>query len=175
MQTSSTARSRSPTLFGLLILALGLAAAPATMALERGSQAPDVDLTTAAGMFRLDKYRGSVVYVDFWASWCAPCRQSFPWMNDMQSKFGRQGLKVIAVNLDANSDDWKRFLASAPANFEIAFDPKGVLARRFEVKGMPSSVLIGRDGRVVLQHVGFNEGSRAKLEEAIQSTVETKL
>ena len=93
----------------------------------------------------------------------------------MQSKFGRQGLKVIAVNLDANSDDWKKFLASAPTNFDIAFDPKGVLARRFEVKGMPSSVLIGRDGRVVLQHVGFNESSRAKLEEVIQATIEAKL
>ncbi len=174
MQISLIACARALGVLRLLVAVFGLAASPAGLALEKGRQAPDADLTTASGTLKLDQFRGSVVYLDFWASWCAPCRQSFPWMNSMQSKYGGQGLKIIAVNLDAKADDSRRFLAAVPASFAIAFDPQGLLARRFEVQGMPSSVLIGRDGKVVLQHVGFNEASRDKLEASIRATLETK-
>ncbi len=146
--------------------------AQASFALESGSPVPNIELKTANGQIRLDQLRGKVVYVDFWASWCAPCRRSFPWMNDIQSKYAAQGLQVIGINLDANSDDARRFLAATPARFEVAFDPEGGAARRFEVKGMPTSVLIGRDGKVLSQHVGFNDEARDKLEAAMRSALQ---
>ena len=150
-----------------LFLTICMALSQSVTALEVGSHVPEISLPTSVGRLSLDQYRGKVVYLDFWASWCAPCRHSFPWMNAIQSKYGALGLKVIAVNLDTSSDDWKRFLAAVPANFEIAFDPKGDVPRQFDVKGMPTS-------RIVMQHVGFNDESRNDLENAIQSAVGSK-
>ena len=157
-----------------LLVAAVLVAPQLATALEQGSQAPQLELPTATGAVSLEQLRGRVVYVDFWASWCVPCRQSFPWMNEMQQKYGAQGFQIIAVNVDANPEDRKKFLAAVRANFEVAFDPKGAMAKKFEVKGMPSSVLIGRDGKLVLQHIGFNDAARGKLETSIQSALEAR-
>ena len=152
-------------------LVAALAAAPAAWALEAGAPAPDLDLPGLKEAVSLAKLKGKIVYVDFWASWCGPCKQSFPFMNDLQSRYGAGGLEVVAVNLDAKRDDADRFLAEVPARFTLAFDPRGDSARRFEVKAMPSSVLIGRDGKVVAAHKGFKEGDRRELEERIAQLV----
>lgn len=147
---------------------------PAASGAQPGTPAPEFNLPGKAGNVRLSDYKGKVVYLDFWASWCGPCKQSFPWMNDMQAKYAGQGLKVVAVNLDANTADGQRFLESVPANFDIAFDPKGTLGKLYAVKGMPSSLLIDRDGKVIVQHAGFNPEVRAQLEKAIQQSMEGK-
>ncbi|MGZ8259157.1 MAG: TlpA family protein disulfide reductase [Caldimonas sp.] len=151
-------------------LCAALAALPAG-ALETGQSAPDIDLAGATVAPRLAALKGKVVYVDFWASWCGPCRQSFPWMNDMQQKYGAQGLQVVAVNVDAKRADADRFLSEVPAQFALAFDAKGESARRFGVKGMPSAVLIGADGKVVKVHQGFREQDRAELEALLVATL----
>ena len=104
----------------------------------------------------LHEYAGKVVYLDFWASWCAPCRQSFPWMNDIQAIYARQGLVIIAVNVDKEPALAKKFLDAHPAAFRIAYDPKGVVAGSYDIKAMPTSVLIGRDGRTRAVHQGFH-------------------
>ena len=154
--------------FGALIflLPVGLAAA-----VELGAPAPAFELTGLNGVLRLGNYQGKVVYLDFWASWCGPCRQSFPWMNMLQEKYADQGLQVISVNLDARRPDADRFLAAVPANFVIAFDPAGVTPRQYGVKGMPTSVLIGRDGKVIAQTVGFKPSESAGLEQKIRDTL----
>ena len=157
----------------LLALTASLALAQPASGIGRGSQAPAFELPVADGIVKLDNYRGKVVYLDFWASWCGPCRQSFPWMNAMQSRFGAQGLQVVGINLDAKSEDGRRFLAKIPANFVVAFDPGGTSARLYGVKGMPSSVLIDRNGKVIFEHIGFNEADRADLEKAIQFALES--
>ncbi len=136
-------------------------------AVEPGQQAPAIDLPGPAASVSLDQLKGKLVYVDFWASWCGPCRQSFPWMNDMQAKYGPQGLQVVGVNLDDKTEDATRFLAQVPARFVTAFDPKGDTARRYQLKGMPSSVLIAPDGKVIQVHVGFRADQREALEQAI--------
>lgn len=143
-------------------------------AAEVGQPAPDLDLQGAAGAQHLSDLKGKVVYVDFWASWCGPCRQSFPWMNAMQSKYGSQGLQVVAINLDAKRADADQFLAQLPAQFAVAFDGKGDSARRLGVKGMPTSVLIGADGRVLAVHQGFREDERQALEQRLVAALGDK-
>ncbi|MFZ6647150.1 TlpA family protein disulfide reductase [Undibacterium sp. TJN25] len=152
----------------------GLLCLPHAFALEKGSTAPAFELNGADGTVKLAKYQGKLVYLDFWASWCGPCRQSFPWMNEMQSKYGAQGLQIIGVNLDAKNDDARNFLSSTPAHFTIAFDPSGVTPRNYGVKGMPSSLLIGPDGKVLFEHSGFKEADRAELESKIKSLLGAK-
>jgi len=153
-----------------LALCAGLACAGA-WALDEGAAAPKFDLPGREGAVQLANYQGKVVYVDFWASWCGPCRQSFPWLNEMQAKYGARGLQVVGVNLDAKGDDARKFLADVPARFQVAFDPAGATPRAYGIKGMPSSVLVGPDGKVILQHAGFKAADRAELEKAIQTAL----
>jgi cytochrome c biogenesis protein CcmG/thiol:disulfide interchange protein DsbE len=158
---------RSMTALGTAcVLAAALASVPA-WALDAGAAAPQFDLPGREGAVQLATFKGKVVYVDFWASWCGPCRQSFPWLNEMQAKYGARGLQVVGVNLDAKADDARKFLLENPAHFQIAFDPAGATPRSYGIKGMPSSALVGPDGHVLLQHAGFKEADRAELEGAI--------
>jgi len=108
----------------------------------------------AAGL-DLTAYKGKVVYLDFWASWCAPCRQSFPWMNDIQQRYASDGLVVLAVNVDHSREDADEFLQSYAPAFKIVFDPAGAIAEQYRLKDMPTSVLIGRDGKIHFVHNGF--------------------
>jgi thiol-disulfide isomerase/thioredoxin len=152
------------------VLALALGTADAT-ALDKGAPAPQFELAGREGRVQLAAFQGKVVYVDFWASWCGPCRQSFPWMNEMQARYGARGLQVLGVNLDAKADDARRFLDENPAHFPVAFDPAGATPRAYGIKGMPSSVLVGADGRVLFEHAGFKEADRAELEKRIQNAL----
>jgi len=141
-------------------------------AVETGDKAPGFELPGQQGVVRLSDTSGSVVYVDFWASWCGPCRQSFPWMNQLQEKYRAKGLKVIAVNVDARSEDARKFLAQNPAGFTVAFDPKGSTPAGYGVKGMPTSYLVGKDGKVIFRHQGFNPAEKEKIENDIKSALE---
>jgi cytochrome c biogenesis protein CcmG/thiol:disulfide interchange protein DsbE len=149
------------------MLAAGLLCAAHAYALDKGTAAPAFDLHGLNGQVSLAQYQGKLVYVDFWASWCGPCRQSFPWMNEMQAKYGARGLQIVAINLDAKNDDARGFLAAVPAQFTIAFDPTGAVPKSYGLKGMPSSYLIGKDGKLVFEHMGFNQNDKAALEKAI--------
>jgi len=153
-------------LVGTLVVGLCALSLPA-LSVEPGNAAPSFELPTKDKPIKLEHFAGKVVYLDFWASWCGPCKQSFPWMNEMQSKYGSQGFQVIGVGLDAKQDDALRFLNTTAANFTVAFDHTGDTPQRFSVKGMPTSVLIGRDGRVLSTHVGFSVQTRESLEHAI--------
>lgn len=112
-------------------------------------------------------HKGKVIYVDFWASWCVPCRKSFPWMNEIQKKYVDQNFTVLSVNLDAESDLAEKFLREVPAQFPIFYDPKGKVAKAFKLKGMPSSFIINKAGKVVSSHVGFTEEKKKKYQQEI--------
>ncbi|MCX7085827.1 MAG: TlpA disulfide reductase family protein [Methylococcales bacterium] len=103
----------------------------------------------------LQQFKGKVIYVDFWASWCGPCATSFPFMNNLSRDLKAQGLEVIGVNLDENLEESKQFLEQQPANFIIASDPEQQCAKQFGLKAMPSSYLIDRKGLVRHVHIGF--------------------
>ena len=111
--------------------------------------------TTADTGFDLREFRGKVVVLDFWASWCVPCRRSFPWLNNMQQKFADDGLVIIGVNLDSEAAAAQGFLQEYPAKFRIVSDPDGSLAREYDVIAMPSSYVFDRDGALVTRHLGF--------------------
>jgi thiol-disulfide isomerase/thioredoxin len=136
--------------------------------------APDFELQTQQGKVNLQQFRGQVLYLDFWASWCAPCKQSFPWLNQMQAKYKGQGLQIIGINVDKNTNDAMAFLQKTPAHFTIAFDPQGLSPAAYQIKGMPSSVLIDRDGQLLWKHAGFRLDDQAQLEQALRKALEKK-
>jgi len=145
-----------------LLLSLGLA----FFALTAGA-------TDAADALDLTRFRGKVVLVDFWASWCEPCRRSFPWLNAMQAKYGERGLVVIGVNVDRDRADADGFLHDVPANFQIIYDPAGSLASRYDLPGMPVSYVIGPTGDIVGRHLGFRNALRVERETELQKLLET--
>ncbi len=109
----------------------------------------------ASETFDPGQYAGKVVVLDFWASWCVPCRRSFPWLNAMHEKYAEQGLVIVGINLDMERGDAAKFLEEYPAEFAIVYDEDKELARQFEVVAMPSSYVIGRDGKIAARHMGF--------------------
>lgn len=128
---------------------------------------PNLSLQTKQGGLHLNELRGQVVYLDFWASWCVPCRKSFPWMNDMHKRYGKDGLKIVAINLDKEVNLAKQFLTEYPANFTVAYDPEGLSAEKFKVQAMPSSFLIDKQGKLHSTHLGFKDKDTAAMEAEI--------
>jgi cytochrome c biogenesis protein CcmG/thiol:disulfide interchange protein DsbE len=142
-------------------------------AVQPGQRAPEISAAGANGQaLRLGAHKGEVVLLDFWASWCGPCRKSFPWMNDMQAKYGPKGLRIIAINMDERRADADRFLAQTPARFTLGFDPQGATPAAYGAKAMPSSVLIGANGFIDSLHTGFRDEDAALLEKRIVSALE---
>ncbi len=144
-------------------------------AVDVGQTAPPFDLPAdSSSTVSLAQLKGKVVYLDFWASWCGPCRQSFPWMNEMHSKYGAKGLVIVAINVDAMTADAKKFLGETPAKFEIVYDAKGLTPKAFGIKGMPTSYLIDRTGKILSTHAGFNPAKKSEIETALKRALETE-
>lgn len=138
------------------------------LALSAGEPAPAFTLPDSAGKFvSLTSLRGQFVYVDFWASWCGPCRQSFPWMNQLSRRARKASLQVVAINVDENRDDAAAFLRQLPASFTVLYDPAGQVAASYQLPGMPTSFLIGPDGRVRWMHIGFRPSDGQSIEAMI--------
>lgn len=157
------------------LLAACLLVAPiAALAVAPGEPAPAFELQGDSGMVRLSDFKGKTVYLDFWASWCVPCRQSFPWMNELSARYNDRGFHVIAINVDKRVSDAAKFLEKTPARFQLAYDAAGSTPRAYEVKAMPTSVLIGADGKVLAVHRGFAEEDKPRLEAAVRQALGVK-
>jgi thiol-disulfide isomerase/thioredoxin len=138
-------------------------------AVDVGAVAPDFKLPTLGvmGPIQLSSLRGKIVLVDFWASWCAPCREAMPQYEKLYYQARRDDFEIIAVNLDEERDDAVKFLAVHPVTFPIALDPAGTVPPTFGVVGMPSSYLIDREGVVRLRYQGFKAKDLKALREQI--------
>ena len=153
-----------PSFLAVILASRGVGAVPENK--HPGAIAP---ATAAADTseFDLAAFRGQVVYLDFWASWCAPCRKSFPWMRGMQERYGNRGFVVVAVNLDRDPKAAQEFLEKNAAPFRVIYDSTGTLAKAYKVAAMPSSYIYDRSGRQRASQQGFKDSDRNVLEAQI--------
>lgn len=158
--------------FPATALAISLFCPSLALAIKPGEIAPDFRLPGVPSPVQLTQFRGQWVYLDFWATWCAPCRESLPWMAQLQKQYGPRGLRVVAVNVDTDTAIAERFLAGLPGGFTVAFDTQGLTPTRYDIVSMPSSMLIAPDGRVKLVHRGFRDSDRELLESQVAAALE---
>jgi len=153
------------------VLWLGLWVLPAGAEVQVGDPAPDVDLPVLSaadpGRVSLSALRGKVVYLDFWASWCGPCRISFPQLEALRDELGGRGFEVLAVGVDASEADARAFLAELPVSYPVVLDSEGSTPARYGILGMPTGYLIDREGVVRLVHQGYRRSDGEQLRAAI--------
>jgi thiol-disulfide isomerase/thioredoxin len=154
-----------------LLAALAMCFAAFASAVETGMPAPAISLAPLeeGKPVAMASLKGRVVYVDFWASWCVPCRLSMPALDSLYQRNKSRGFAVVGVNKDATLADARRFLAKVPVSFALAQDPADAAARGFDVKAMPSGYLVDRKGIVRHVHRGFTAETGAELEREIDS------
>lgn len=131
--------------------------------------APAFSVATDAGKLNLADFKGKVVYLDFFASWCSPCRSSFKWLNETHDKYAANGLVIVAVNVDKEKELAAQFLKENPAKFRVGYDPEGKVAQTYQLKGMPSSYLIDRKGQLRATHIGFRDKDKVARTDEIKS------
>ncbi|MDT8407281.1 MAG: TlpA disulfide reductase family protein [Methylococcales bacterium] len=158
-----------PSKFLLIVLAI-TGFMQSALAVSVGEPAPIVTLPSLTGDadVALDQFRDKVVYLDFWASWCAPCRTSFPILQSWQQKYQEQGFTVVAINLDEDKDAALRFLQHYPVTFTTLRDAQEHWAEVYAIEAMPTSFLINRQGVIHSVHSGFTETGATALEQQIQ-------
>lgn len=154
----------------MLVLALGISVAvrPAD-AKDVLKTAPDVTLHTIDGHeVHLASLKGKVVLVDFFASWCIPCRKSFPEIEALHHDLASKGLVVVAVNVDEEHQNAELFLQKYPHTMTIALDPKGTAAEAFKVNAMPSTMILDRSGHIRYTHKGYTDKVIAKFRSQVE-------
>lgn len=162
-----TDRGRALWLLAAVLAAAGTGAAEE---LDHPTAAPPVELQAeSGGPVRLSDYRGKVLLVDFWASWCGPCRLSFPALDALYQRRHEEGLEVLAINVDEEQRDALEFLKERPHHMPLFFDPKGDSPRAFGVEGMPSSYLVDRSGRIRFRHVGYSSAVASAQEREVEA------
>jgi len=142
--------------------------------MAHGDSTPGFDLPRLQGNEKvsLADLRDKVVYLDFWASWCGPCRESLPLYEQMASSLAGQPFVLIAINLDENRDDAQRFLQNHPVSYSVLSDPAGLSAADWQIKAMPTSFLLDRDGTIVRQWAGFRPSHIEDIENEIRALLE---
>ena len=120
----------------------------------------------------LDSLLGNVTYLDFWASWCGPCRLSLPALDELYKELRSEGLQVVAISVDVVEEDSLDFLQRYSVSYPVAIDTTGDTARSYAVSGMPSGYLIDRTGVIRAVHVGFKRGDEEKLRQEIMELLE---
>jgi len=141
-----------------VILLLAVVIPPLSAAELRG-KAPDFTLKSQSGKnIRLSEYRGQVVLLNFWASWCGPCRQEMPLLEAMYKKYGKLGFTILGVNVEQDTSKAKSYLRDIKVSFPILFDTTNTASRLYNVTAMPTSIIIDRSGNMRFLHTGYKPG-----------------
>jgi peroxiredoxin len=152
-----------------------LAAAMIALALPAGSTvgsqpAPVFTLANrAGGEVSLAALKGKVVMINFWASWCGPCRQEFPALDQIYGKYKPMGFEMVGINVESEKADAEKFLGATPVSFPILFDPENKVSGSYGVSAMPTTFLVDRQGRLRWQHRAYKPGDEAKYIEQIRA------
>jgi peroxiredoxin len=155
-----------PARFLAIVLAL------ATLATGAHAAAPDFTLPSRDGdKLRLSELKGQVVMINFWATWCGPCRQEMPLLQQIQEKYEPLGFTLLGINVEPDSAEANAWLAKIPVTFPILYDRQNTVADTFGVIGMPSSVFIDRSGNVRYVHRGYKPGDESKYADMVRSLV----
>lgn len=151
------------------IILLIIATSPLASAAEVGQIPPNCNAVKQTGSQKIDisTYQGKVLLIDFWATWCPPCKSSMPFLNKLRNQHQKNGFEILAINLDENSEDAKSFLTQNPVDYPMAFDPEGDCPQKFAVKAMPSSYLIDKTGKIRLVHLGFRDEDQKLIEDRV--------
>lgn len=134
--------------------------------------APDFTLKSKdSGNMRLSEQRGNIVMVNFWASWCGPCREELPEMEKIYQDYRDLGFEILAVNVDDHPDKANVLLDDIEVSFPVLFDTNGEVSQLYDVNAMPTTVIIDRDGNQRLLHMGYRKGDEVKYEKAIKMLI----
>ena len=155
-------------IFGLRCSVFGTASL-ASSGME-GQPAPDFALKSATGEnLRLSEYRGDVVMINFWATWCGPCRQEMPLLDELYTRYQRVGFNLLGVNIDDDSGRAMKMIHELGVNFPVLFDARKEVSKLYEVEAMPVTVLVDREGNVRHVHHGYKPGYEEKYLDQIRS------
>jgi peroxiredoxin len=146
-------------LFLLIALLAGGAAFANSTTVHVGADAPDFALRSSAGPnLRLSEHRGEVVMINFWATWCGPCRQEMPKLDEIFARYQRAGFTLLGVNIDEDMVRAQRLADELGVSFPLLFDNEQNVSRLYDVQAMPMTVLVDRSGRVRSVHYGYRPG-----------------
>jgi len=161
MKSTSRLVTLMSALVGFGFAALPMAALAADIA--PGADAPAFQLNSSLGKpVALSDLKGQVVLVNFWASWCGPCRQEMPILDQLFRSYQPAGFTLIGVNVEPNAADAEKFLKGTPVSFPILFDPTSSVSMLYQVSGMPSTVIIDRNGKIRYVHHGYKPGDEGE-------------
>ncbi len=134
--------------------------------------APDFTLKSLQGKnLKLSEMAGNVVLLNFWASWCGPCRQEMPLLNDLHNKYEPLGFTVIGVNVEQETELARSFIANSPVDFPILLDSSNKVSQLYDVIAMPTTVLIDRDGKMRYLHKGYQAGDEKIYQKMVKKLI----
>lgn len=143
-----------------------------SIATAGSSAAPEFSLPAKSGeTVSLSKLKGQVVMLNFWASWCGPCRTEMPLLDQIHKKYSAVGFTLLGVNVDTDSTDAQKFLSQVPVSFPILFDKENKVSKLYDVNAMPTTVFIDRKGNVRTLHRGYKPGDESEYLNQIRALI----
>ena len=156
----------------LTAIIVAVCLAPYAWAEEITGKAPDFTLKGLNGdNLKLSELRGKVILINFWASWCGPCRQEMPVLDQLYQRYRSLDFTIIGVNVEENSDAAKSLLKDVNVTFPILFDNTNAVSKLYKVKGMPSSILVDRDGNMRDMYMGYQQGYEQEYQKQVRSLI----
>lgn len=167
-----TTKVRNTAIGPLLALVLGMLFLPGITARAVDGAAPDFTLQSRDGeAVSLSQFRGQVVMVNFWATWCGPCREEMPHLEALHQRYSALGFTLLGVNVEENSSDAAAWLEETPVSFSVLYDPENRVSELYDVIAMPSTVIVDRQGNVRFLHHGYQAGYENEYQTQIRSLI----